>query len=65
MEEPRKIVTSVKELRDSIKTTIDILNNTQGVMVVCSVDMHFTRIWPGWEVSIPDFHIFIEIRTRS
>lgn len=37
---------------------------TQNVMAVCSFDMRFTWIWPGWEGSATDFHIFTEATTR-
>lgn len=38
---------------------------TQNVMAVCSFDMRFTWIWPGWEGSATDFHIFTEATTRE
>lgn len=37
---------------------------TQNVMAVCSFDMRFTWIWPGWEGSAHDFRIFTEATTR-
>ncbi|KAK3193602.1 hypothetical protein Dsin_024912 [Dipteronia sinensis] len=33
---------------------------TQNIMAVCGFDMLFTFVWPGWEGSAHDTHIFLE-----
>ncbi|KAK2656432.1 hypothetical protein Ddye_009484 [Dipteronia dyeriana] len=33
---------------------------TQNIMVVCGFDMLLTFVWPGWEGSAQDTHIFLE-----
>lgn len=38
---------------------------TQDIMVVCSFDMRFTWMWPGWEGSTHNFRILIEATMRQ